>query len=69
METHELRLTLSRNEAEQMHLAIYATDAAGQWQLVDDWTCDDRQERQEAMAMLSDDVNAWLTFGGSLLPA
>lgn len=69
METHELRLTMSLNEAGQCHLAIYATDAHGQWFLVEDWTCDNAQERQDALELVHADISTWLTFAGEMLPA
>lgn len=69
METHELRLTMSLNEAGQCHLAIYATDVDGQWFLVEDWTCDTPAERSDALELVFADVHTWLTFAGEMLPA
>lgn len=66
---HELRLELTTTEAEQLHLAMFATDEYGQWLLLDDWTADSRQEVdvivQEALSM----VDGWLVFGGAIIPA
>jgi hypothetical protein len=65
----ELRLELTTTEAEQCHLAMFATDEHGQWSLLEDWTADDRQEATTALGEASTMVDSWLAFGGRLLPA
>lgn len=69
MEEHELRFTLSTNEAGQLHLAIYCTDRVGQWFLLEDWTCDTPAERHDALDLAVKDIDTWLTFAGDAIPA
>lgn len=66
---HELRLELTTTEAEQLHLAMFATDEHGQWLLLDDWTADNRPEADQAIAEAAQMVDGWLTFGGAIIPA
>lgn len=66
---HELRIELTTTEAEQLHLAMFATDEYGQWLLLDDWTADDRPEADQVIAEAAQMVDGWLTFGGAILPA
>jgi hypothetical protein len=66
---YEIRIEATVSGAEQLHLAMFATDERGQWFLLDDWTADDRQERNEAKADALDMVQTWLCFSGALLPA
>jgi hypothetical protein len=65
----EFRIEATVSEAEQLHLAVFATDEHGQWVFLDNWTGDDHQEVQEAKASALDMVTTWLAFSGALLPA
>lgn len=66
--TYELRIELTQlSEGPPIHVALYATDAQGQWMLVDDWTPEHSRDREATVSELVDQVSTWLYFGGKAL--